>query len=49
MIAIILWALLIIIIAIYANPGFLTFLFCVALPLGIVVYLLAVWINDKIS
>ncbi len=49
MIGIILWAILIIFIVICACPGFLTFLFCVALPVGIAVFALVSWIQNKLS
>lgn len=49
MLGLILWAILIIIIAACACPGFLTFLFCVALPIGIGVYALVAWLNEKFS
>lgn len=49
MVGIILWAILIIFIVICACPGFLTFLLFVALPVGIAVYSLASWINDKLT
>lgn len=49
MIGLILWAILIIVIAECACPGFLMFLFCVALPIGVAVLLLASWVKDKLS
>lgn len=49
MIGIILWALLIIFIVICTCPGYLTFLFCVALPVSIGIYALFAWIDDKIN
>lgn len=49
MIGIVLWAILIIFIVICTCPGFLTFLFCVALPVGIAVFVLASWLRDKFS
>lgn len=49
MIGLILWAILIIIIAVCACPGFFTFLICVALPVGVAVYALVAWLNDKFS
>lgn len=49
MIGLILWAILIIIIAAYANPGFIPFLLFVALPIGIGVYALVAWLNEKFS
>ena len=47
MIGIIVWAILIIFIAICVNPGFLTFLFLIALPVGIGVFLLMNWLKRK--
>lgn len=49
MLGLILWAILVIIIVICACPGFFTFFFCVALPVGITVYALVSWLNDKFS
>ncbi len=49
MIGIILWAILIIFIVICSCPGFLTFFFCVALPVGVAVFFLASWVKDKLS
>lgn len=49
MIGVVLWAILIIFIVICTCPGFLTFLFCVALPVGIAVFVLASWLRDKFS
>ena len=49
MLGLILWAILIIFIVICACPGFLTFLFCVGLPVGIAVFALATWIQNKFS
>lgn len=49
MIGIILWAILIIFIVICACPGFLTFFFCVALPVGIAVFALVSWIQNKLN
>lgn len=49
MVGIILWAVLILIIAIYAIPGYLTFLVCVALPVGIAIFALVSWIQNKIT
>ena len=48
MFGIILWAILIILIVIASCPGFLTVFFCVALPVGVGVYLLASWIQAKL-
>lgn len=47
MIGIILWAILIIFIAICVNPGFLTVFFLIALPVGICVFLLMNWLKSK--
>lgn len=49
MLGLILWAVLIIIIAACACPGFLTFLLCVALPVGVGVYALVAWIENKLT
>lgn len=49
MIGLILWAILIFIIVACACPGFLTSLFCVALPIVFGVYALAAWLNNKFS
>lgn len=49
MVGIILWAILIIIIAVCACPGFVAFLLCVALPAGVGAYFLAAWINNKLN
>lgn len=49
MIGIILGAILIIAIVICVCPDFLTFFFCVALPVGIGLYLLFDWLNGKIN
>lgn len=48
MLGIILWAVLILIIAICACPGYLTFLVCVALPVGIAIFALVSWIQNKL-
>ncbi len=47
MVGIIIWAILIIFIAICVNPGFLTFLLFVGLPVGIGVYALTAWLQKK--
>ncbi len=44
MAGLILWAVLILFIVICTCPGFLTFFFCVALPVGIALYLLLTWL-----
>lgn len=49
MIGIILWAILILFIVTYACPRFWTFMLCVALPVGIAVFTLVSWIQDKLS
>ena len=49
MVGIILWAILIIFIVICACPGFLTFFFCVALPVAIGIYALFAWIGNKVN
>lgn len=48
MIGVIVWAVLILFIVICTCPGFLSFFFCVALPVGIAVYALASWVRDKL-
>ncbi len=49
MIGIIVWLVLIFIIVCAACPGFLTFLICVALPVGIVLFIVLNWIKDKLG
>ncbi len=49
MVGIILWAILIIFIVICVCPGFLTFFFCVALPVAIGIYALFAWIDNKVN
>lgn len=49
MVGLILWALLILIIVICACPGFIAFLLCVALPVGVAIYALAAWIQNKLT
>lgn len=49
MVGIILWAILIIFIVICSCPGFLTFFFCVALPVAIGIYALFAWIDNKVN
>lgn len=49
MIGLIIWAILIIFIAACACPGLVTFFLCVALPVGIAVYLLTAWIESKLN
>lgn len=48
MYGIILWMVLIVLIVILSCPGFLTFFFCVALPVGAGVYLLTSWLQEKL-
>lgn len=48
MIGIILWLIVIFIIACCTCPGFLTFLFCVALPFGILFYIFILWIKGEL-
>lgn len=49
MVGLILWAIVILIIVICACPGFLTFLFCIATPVGIAIFALFSWIDKKIN
>ncbi len=49
MIGIIVWLVMIFVIVSLACPGYLTFLFCVALPIGVVLYILLEWIKDKLG
>lgn len=49
MLCIILWTVLILIIVIYACPGFLTFLLCVGIPVGIAIFALVSWIQNKLT
>lgn len=46
MLGIILWAVLILIIAICVCPGYLTFLLCVGIPIGIAIFALVSWIQN---
>lgn len=48
MLGLILWIILIFIIVVFSCPGFLTFLFCVALPFGILFYIFILWIKGEL-
>ena len=49
MFGIVLWVIIILFIVICSCPGFLTFFFCVALPIGILVYYISAKILEKFN
>ena len=49
MIGVIILSALVLFIVICTCPGFLTFFFCVALPVAIGIYALFAWIDNKVN